>query len=69
MRRLINAVFHPEVIEKPVRYDKTFDFVGTGKKNKGNTYRSYANDLEHAINDIVTGHRVHPNDIKLVKVF
>ena len=44
-----------------------FNFIGVGKRNKGKTYRSYAADVEHAILDICTGHRLSEDDIQLTK--
>lgn len=46
---------------------KRFNFIGVGKRNKGKTYRSYAVDVEHAILDICTGHRLSEEDIRLSK--
>ena len=70
MRKLFNAVFHPEVqVPQGPKYNKTFDFVGVGRKNKGHAYRSYANDLEHAVIDICFSHRLSEAEFKLVKVF
>lgn len=46
---------------------RRFDFAGVGKRNKGKTYRSYASDVEHAILDVCTGHRLSPDDVKLIK--
>jgi hypothetical protein len=46
---------------------RRFDFIGIGKRNKGKTYRSYAADVEHAILDICTGHRLSEGDISLIK--
>ncbi len=46
---------------------RRFNFIGVGKRNKGKTYRSYASDVEHAILDICTGHRLSEDDIRLIK--